>query len=230
VTALHRAPIVVSLSRRINVANVIAGIEIPDSKLAKAATELVRDCESALLFHHSLRVYTWGSLRGRHRGWKFDAELLYLGAMFHDVGLTEKYRSPTNRFEVDSANTAREFLREHGLAPQAIDLVWDAIALHTTPEIPWHKKPEVALVTAGVELDVMGLGFDEIPDDVKALVLAAHPRTDFKTQIVQAFADGFRHKPESTFGTVNADVLEKTEPGFQRPSFCALIAASRFRD
>lgn len=208
----------------------IAGVRIPDSKLAAAVTEFVRDCESPLLFHHSLRVYLWGTLRGRHRGWKFDPELLYLGAMFHDVGLTERHRSAEHRFEIDSANAARDFLRQHGLAAPSVDLVWDAIALHTTPEIPWHKQPEVALVTAGVELDVMGLGFDEVSADVKSLVLAAHPRPNFKSQIIQAFAEGFRRKPESTFGTVNADVLAKTEPGFKRVDFCELIAASRFQD
>jgi hypothetical protein len=208
----------------------VAGIRIPDSKLAKAATEFVRDCESDLLFDHCVRVFLWGALRGKHRGWKFDPELLFLGAMFHDVGLTAKHRSASNRFEIDSANAARDFLCQHGVAAEVIGLVWDAIALHTTPEIPWHKQTEVALVTAGVELDVMGMGFDEVPDDVKSLVLAAHPRKDFKTHIIRAFADGFRHKPESTFGTVNADVLAKTEPGFARQDFCALIAGSRFQN
>ncbi len=208
----------------------IASVKIPDSRLAREATEFVRECESPLLFHHSNRVYLWGTLRGRHRGWKFDPELLYLGAMFHDVGLTPKHRSPSDRFELDSANAARRFLEAHGVAEAVIDLVWDAIALHTTPEIPWHKKPEVALVTAGVELDVLGLGFDEVPADVKARVLAAHPRRSFKTEIVAAFADGFKHKPESTFGTVNADVLEKMVPGFKRQNFCEIIAASRFAE
>jgi len=208
----------------------IANVKIPDSKLARQATELVRDCESDLLFHHSTRVYLWGSLRGRHRGWRFDPELVYLGAMFHDVGLTEKHRTATDRFELDSANAARRFLQSHGLPEGSIDLVWDAIALHTTPEIPWHKKPEVALVTAGVELDVLGFGFDEVPADVKAQVLAAHPRRNFKTEIVRAFADGFQHKPESTFGTVNADVLAKLVPGFRRQNFCEIIAASRFEE
>jgi hypothetical protein len=208
----------------------VAAVRIPDGKLAREATEFVRDCETALLFHHSVRVYLWGTLRGRHRGWKFDPELLFLGAMFHDVGLTEKHRSATDRFELDSANAARKFLQAHGVPENSVELVWDAIALHTTPEIPWQKKPEVALVTAGVELDVLGLGFDEVPDEIKAQVLQAHPRPNFKSQIVQAFADGFRHKPQSTFGTVNADVLDKMVPGFKRVNFCDLIAASRFKE
>ena len=170
-----------------------------------------------------------GNIRGEHRGWKFDPELLYLGAMFHDVGLTEKHRTATDRFEIDSDHAAKKFLRSHGVPDGSVELVWDAIALHTTPEIPWHKRPEIALVTAGVELDVLGLGFDEVPDAVKSQVLAAHPRRSMKTEIVQAFADGFRHRPESTFGTVNADVLEKLEPGFERQNVCQIIATSRSR-
>jgi hypothetical protein len=208
----------------------IGSVRIPDTKLTREATEFVRDCESPLLFHHSIRVFLWGSLRGQHRGWQFDPELLYLGAMFHDVGLTKAHRSVEHRFELDSANAARKFLHAHDVPDRAVELVWDAIALHTTPEIPWHKPPEVALVTAGVELDVMGLGYDEVPDDVKAQVLAAYPRRNFKHEIVRAFAEGFQHKPDSTFGTVNADVLEKMVPGFVRQNFCELIAASRFAE
>jgi HD domain len=208
----------------------IAGISIPDSSLAAKATELVRDTESDLLFHHSLRVYLFGSLQGRRLGLKYDPELLYIGAMFHDMGLTEKFRSPDERFEVDSANTARRFLEQHGVPEASIDLVWDAIALHTTPGIPKWKKPEVALVTAGVELDVMGLGYDDVPADARDQVLAALPRVDFKRRIVQAFAHGFAYRPQTTFGTVNADVLEKLSPGYVRANFCEMIAASPFKD
>ena len=100
------------------------------------------------------------------------------------MGLTEKYRSPDERFEVDGANAARRFLGPHGVPEAAIDVVWDAIALHTTPGIPKWKKPEVALVTAGVELDVLGLGYDDVPADAREQVLAAFPRVDFKRRIV----------------------------------------------
>ena len=104
--------------------------------------------------------------------------------------------------------------------------MWDAIALHTTPEIPWHKRPEIALVTGGVEADVLGDGLGEIPAGDRDAVLAAYPRTDFRRGIVQAFRDGFAHKPATTFGTMNADVLERTLPGYRRPNFCDLIAAN----
>src|SRR3954452_9272460 len=178
----------------------VAGIRIPDSKLAREATELLREHGTPLLFAHSLRVYLFGALRGRHRDLKVDRELLYIGAVFHDLGLTPKYRSPDHRFEVDSANAARDFLRANGIDEESAGVVWDAIALHTTPEIPWHKRPEIALVNGGAAADVVGVGLDEIPIGDRDAVLAAYPRGDFKRGIVQAFADGFADKPATVFG------------------------------
>lgn len=207
-------------------AEIVAGIRIPDSKLATEATELLREYGTPLLFAHSLRVYLFGALRGRHRGLKVDHELLYFGAVFHDLGLTPKFRSPDHRFEIDSANAARNFLRTNGMDDVAMETVWDAIALHTTPEIPWHKRPEVALVQGGVEVDVLGDGLSEIPSGDRDAVLAAYPRIDFARGIVQAFSDGFAYKPETTFGTMNTDVLERTIEGYRRTNFCDLIAAN----
>jgi hypothetical protein len=191
-----------------------------------AAPALPREHGTALLFAHSLRVYLFGAIRGRHRGLTFDPELLYFGAVFHDLGLTATYRSQSHRFEIDSANAARDFLRANGIDEAAVGVVWDAIALHTTPEIPWHKQPEIALVTGGVEADVLGDGLSEIQAADRDAILAAYPRIDFKRGIVQAFADGFAYKPATTFGTMNTDVLERTLPGYRRPNFCDLIAAN----
>jgi HD domain len=208
----------------------IAGIQIPDSKLANAARELVPDTESPLLYNHSTRVFYFGALAGVRKKLKFDPELLYIGAMFHDMGLTKKYRSATERFEVDSANTAREFLRQHGIDEASIDIVWDAIALHTTPGIPQHKKPVVALVTAGVETDVLGIGYHDLSEDEREAVVAAHPREEhFKEEIIHAFHDGFCHKPDTTFGTVNDDVLALLDPKFKRANFCSIILNSDWR-
>src|SRR3979411_3388022 len=97
----------------------VAGIKIPDSKMARDLTQLIRDTESDLLFHHSTRVYLFGALTGKRKGLKFDAELLYVGAMFHDIGLTEAYRHSQLHFEVDGANAAREFLRGYGVTQDA---------------------------------------------------------------------------------------------------------------
>jgi hypothetical protein len=205
---------------------IVAGIRIPDSKLAREATALLREYGTPLLLAHSLRVYLFGAIRGRHRGLTVDHELLYIGAVFHDLGLTAKYRSPNHRFEVDGANAARDFLRANGIDEAKAGVVWDAIALHTTPEVPWHKRPEIALVTGGVEADVLGDGLDEIPAGDLVAVLAAYPRLDFKRGIVRAFSDCFAHKPATTFGTMNSDVLERTLSGYRRTNFCDLIAAN----
>jgi hypothetical protein len=206
----------------------IAGITIPDSSLARETTEFVRDIESDLLYHHSLRVFVFGSLQGRRRELAYDPELLYVGAMFHDVGLVEGHRSAHDRFEVDGANAARDFLAQRGVPAEAVRVVWDAIALHTTPGIPEHKEPEVALVTAGVELDVLGLGYHDITDAQRDEVLSALPRVNFKREIIEAFGAGLAHRPETAFGNVKADVLERTLPGYQRPNFCEAILATPF--
>jgi hypothetical protein len=205
----------------------IAGVVIPDSKLAREVTELVRDTEPPLLFHHSSRVYYWGALTGKRRGLHFDPELLYAGAMFHDMGLTPAYASSDKRFEVDSANTARDFLRRHGIDAQDIQTVWTAIALHTTPSIPQYMHPVIALVTAGVEMDVLGIAFSEFTEAEREAVVRAHPRPGrFKEEIIQAFYDGFHHRPETTFGNVNADVLADKDPSFRPENFCRVIRAS----
>src|ERR1700688_1153692 len=162
----------------------IAGIRIPDSKMARDATQLVRDTEPDLLFHHSTRVFLFGALAGERKQLKYDPELLYIGAMFHDMGLVDAYSSEHDRFEVDGANAARDFLKGYGIGEQDIEQVWDSIALHTTPGIPQYKKPVVALVTAGVEMDVLGLAYDEFIDSQRQQVIAVHPReVNFKEGI-----------------------------------------------
>jgi hypothetical protein len=205
----------------------LAGIKVPDSKLAREITEIVRDTESPLLFNHSSRVFYWAALTGARRDLTFDAELLYAGAMFHDMGLTNRYSSPDERFEVDGANTARNFLRDRGISPQDIDIVWTAIALHTTPGIPQHMHPVIALLTSGVEMDVLGIAYAEFSEAQRKAVVQAHPRTTrFKEDIIQAFYDGIRYKPQTTFGNVKADVLADKDPNFVPGNFCSVIRGS----
>src|SRR5882757_81609 len=205
----------------------VPGASVPDSKLAREITELVRDTVSPLLFHHSSRVYHFGALAGKRRGLRFDPELLYAGAMFHDLGLVPRHSSAGERFEVDGANAARNFLRSRGIPQADIDTVWTAIALHTTPGIPAHMHPVVALVTAGVEMDVLGLTYAEYSDAERNAVVNSHPRSkNFKEDIIQAFYDGIKRKPETTFGNVKADVLADKDPAFMRGNFCSVIRQS----
>lgn len=201
----------------------IAGIAIPDSALVREATDYIRDAEDDLLFDHSRRVFLFGALRGNRLGLKPDLELLYVAAMFHDLGLTERYRTSELRFEVDGANAARDFLLERGVDAADARKVWLGIALHTTPGVPQFLDPEIALVIAGVEADVVGIGREELAPEAIDAVTAAHPRPDFKNRILAAFNDGMKHRPDTTFGTMNADVLAHFDPTFERQDFVDLI-------
>ncbi len=185
----------------------IEGVRIPDSKLAGKITELVRDTAPSLLFQHSSRVYYFGALAGRHRGLTCDPELLYAGAMFHDMGLVKAHSSANERFEVDGANVARDFLRGHGISQQDVDLVWTAIALHTTPGIPQHMHPVVALVTAGVEMDVLGLTYPEYSEAER-------------TQVVHAMrtrAPSTSRKTSSKPSTTGSDTSQRPPSATSRP-------------
>ena len=204
----------------------IGGIVIPHTQLVRDATEFVRDVEDDLLFNHSRRVFLFGALQGLRRGLQPDLELLYVGAMFHDVGLTERYRTSTDRFEVDGAHAARDFLTAHGVDKAGADKVWLGIALHTTPGVPEFLDPEVALLQAGVATDVIGIGRESLDPDALAAVTAAHPRPDFKNRIVAAFNDGMKHRPQTTFGTMNDDVLAHFDPTFERTDFVDLIQSN----
>ena len=164
-------------------------------------------------------MFIFGALQGRRRGLQPDLELLYAGAMFHDIGLTDATATRSLRFEVDGANAARDFLSAHGVEKADVDKVWLGIALHTTPGVPEFLAPETALVTAGVETDVLGIGRDDLPPEALEAVTAAHPRPEFKRQILAAFNDGMKHRPQTTFGTCNADVLERFDPTFTRDNF-----------
>lgn len=203
-----------------------AGVRVPDSRLAREATELVRDSTDELIYHHSRRVYFFGSLQGARQKLSFDPELLYVAAMFHDLGLNEPFHASGRRFEVDSADEARRFLEAHQVPQDGVRRVWTAIALHTTPGIPAYMEPEVALVTAGVEYDVLGIGYHDLDAADRAAVVAVHPRPDFKKRILAAFTDGVRPKPQTTFGNVKADVLAHYVPGFERGDFVRTILDS----
>ncbi|CAL2056483.1 MULTISPECIES: HD domain-containing protein [Streptomyces] len=201
----------------------IAGITVPDTQLVREATDLVRDAADETIFHHSRRVYLWGSLKAAARGLDVDPELAYVGGLFHDLGLTASYATKDRRFELDGAETARAFLLDHGRSEREAREVWLAIALHTTPEVPLQLSPEIAVVTLGVETDVLGLGLTEITERQRAEVLAAHPRPDFKNRILKAFYDGMADRPDTTFGTMNDDVLAHFDASFRRKDFVEII-------
>jgi hypothetical protein len=208
----------------------LVGVKIPDSSIARDITQLIRDTESDMLFQHSRRVYLWAALLGQRKGLKFDPELLYAAAMFHDIGITPHYHESQLRFEVDGANAARDFLRGRGIAESDIEKVWLAIALHTTPGIPEHMHPEIFLVQAGAGMDMAGREYEAFTDQERAAVLAAcPPGHDFAHEVIDTFYQGLKHRPGSTFGTFNDDFLAFKDPAFQRANLCSIILNSPWR-
>jgi len=209
---------------------VIAGIKMPDSAIARQATDLLREHGSELLYNHSLRTFLFASLNGQQNSIRYDAELLYVSAAFHDLGLTTHYRSEDKRFEIDGADAARDFLKSHGIAPQMLQLVWDAIALHTSPGIAEYKEPEVALLNYGVALDVVGRGYDRLSEKDREDIIRQFPRHGFKKNVIPTFFEGFKHKPHTTYGSINADICACMMLDYQRKDFCESILQSPWRE
>ncbi len=207
----------------------VAGITIPDSKLARQATELAREASSPMMFNHVMRSYFFGELLAGKRGIKHDAELVYLATVLHDLGLTAKFQGPF-RFEVDGANAAREFLKSRGVPAEKTALVWDAIALHSTPGIALHKEPEVVVAALGIGVDVPGFGAGELPASALAQVVAAYPRMRFKTAFMDDLIEITRRKPQVTFGSFLVEVGYRHVPGFSSPNFCDLMAGAPFAE
>jgi HD domain len=175
-------------------------------------------------------VYLFAAEQGRQQTLRFDPELLYVAAAFHDLGLLKKFSSENERFEVDGANAARQFLASHNVPEGQVETVWQAIALHTTPGVTHYMRPEVALLNSGVLLDVLGKGFDQFPPDLRDEIVARYPRRNFKQDFIKAYFAGFANKPWTTYGTVNASICERFIPGYKTPNSVDVMAASPFPD
>jgi hypothetical protein len=203
---------------------------VPDTQLTREATGLLREFSTPLLFNHSHRVFFWANELGRQTGKKFDAELVFICAAFHDLGLLKKFSSATDRFEVDSANAVRQFLEHRGVPTARIQTAWDAISLHTTPGIAAYKPLEVELLYNGVGLDVLGIGYETFPEHLRTRVVAQYPRVNFKQDIAKAFLEGFEHKTQSTEGTCNEDICSHFIRNYQRSNFYEQIQNSPFQN
>jgi hypothetical protein len=203
---------------------------VPDSKLTREATGLLREFSTPLLFNHSHRVFFWANEQGLQAGQKFDVELLFVCAAFHDLGLLKKFSSESDRFEVDGANAVRQFLEHHGVLDTRIQTAWDAIALHTTPGIAAYKAIEVELLYNGVGLDVLGIGYEEFPKDIREKVVADYPRIDFKHGIAKAFLVGFEHKTATTEASCNEDICSHFLRNYKRSNFYDQIQNSPFQN
>src|ERR1700728_1214442 len=204
-----------------------AGIKVPDTVLVRDAVDLSRSLLEPFLFNHVMRSWLFGVLLSEGAEHAPDAELLAVAATLHDLGLTERHAAE-NRFEVDGANAARAFLKDRGISAHQMQLVWDAIALHTTPTLALHKEPEVVMVHSGIAVDVLGVGLDRIPQDKQRAILSAFPRLAFKTQFKGCLCSVVRQKPMTTIDNILRDFGIRYVEGFALPNFADLVANAPF--
>jgi hypothetical protein len=208
---------------------VLAGIKVPDTVLVRDAIDLSRSASEPFLFNHVMRSWLFGILLSEGAKPAPDPELLAVSAVLHDLGLTDRYTAE-NRFEVDGANAARAFLKDRGISTQQTQVVWDAIALHTTPSIALHKEPEVVMTHSGITVDVIGIGLDRIPQDKLRAVLTEFPRLVFKNRFKERLCSVVRRKPATSFDNVLRDFGSRYIEGFTAPSFADLFANAPFSE
>ncbi|WP_235619275.1 HD domain-containing protein [Embleya scabrispora] len=209
---------------------VVAGVRIPDSELARAAVAFARRVSSATLFNHVMRTYLYGSLLFDRRGVRYDRELAFVAAVLHDLGLVKAYQTPHEPFEVDGADAARTFLRERRMPAARVEVVWDAIALHTNPGVASRKRPEIGMVCVGSGLDFTGNGIQGLPSDALTEILSVFPRAGFKQDALENILSLCRTKPMSVLMHPFAEVGRRHLSGFPVPTVEDLLLAAPFEE
>lgn len=208
---------------------VLAGIKVVDTSLVRDAVELARNSSEPYLFNHVMRSWLFSVLFAEEARPAPDPELLAVSAILHDLGLTDRY-SAQERFEVDGANAARSFLNERNIAAHRIQLVWDAIALHTTRSIALHKEPEVVMVHSGIFVDVIGAGLELIPQDKLRAILAEFPRVSMKKQFLEDLCGVIRRKPATSYDNSLRDIGTRYVKGYTAPSTADLLENAPFAE
>lgn len=206
---------------------VLAGMKVVDTPLVHDAMELARSSSEPYLFNHVMRSWLFAVVIAEDAKPAPDPELLALSGILHDLGLTDRYGAQ-ERFEVDGANAARSFLKERGIPAHQIQLVWDAIALHTTRSIALHKESEVAVIHAGIAIDVIGAGLDLIPQDKVRAILSEFPRLSMKKQFLECLCGVVRRKPATTYDNTLRDLGTRYVKGYTAPSVADLFENAPF--
>lgn len=207
----------------------LANIELIDSALVRESIELAKTHSSLYLFNHVMRSWLFAVCIDQRTTLRADPELLAIATILHDLGLTASFAGQA-RFEVDGANAARTFLQGRGLKQEDIQLVWDAIALHTTRSIALHKEPEVAMCHSGIAVDVVGLGFDLVEPRILSDILDAYPRLSMKKEFEECLCQTVREKPETTYDNFLSDMGDRYVPGYAPPSFADYLRQAPFAE
>lgn len=204
-------------------------MNFPDTEICLAARDLAKEHSPEFLFNHVMRTYAFGNAAGAAQGAEYDAEMLFLGCVLHDLGLVDRFIAD-GRFEVDGADAAADFLSRKGYPDKKIAVIWDAIALHATLQIPQRKQPEIALVQLGAGVDIGAIPKDVLTPDVIEQILAEYPRLGFKQAMLQSMAEVVRRKPMTGIINLMGEVGREMVEGYPAPTFCQVVHGAQFDD
>ena len=208
---------------------VIAGVSVPESPLVTAAIEYARRLSEPYLFNHAMRSWLFAEMIGHTKGIEYDREVVAIGTILHDIGLTAGAAGP-NRFEVNGANAALSFIAGRGLTDRRAQLIWDLIALNSTPSLALHKEREVAVGTMGIGLDYGGFGFELIPSADMTSILNAFPRLKMKDKFAETCCRLVKAKPETSSDNFLRDFGERFVPGYKPVSTVDLLMNAPFEE
>jgi HD domain len=208
---------------------VLGGITVIDTPLVTRAMDYARRHSEPYLFNHVVRSWLFAVRLGQLQGVPHDPEVVAVGTLLHDLGLTNSFTGP-RRFEIEGADAARTFAREQGLDDRRVQLIWDTVALNSTPSIALHKEADVALCTAGIVLDFGGPQYDQIPPNEMKSILGEFPRLQMKQRFVDSVCHLVKTRPETTYDNFARDFGERFVPGYQRPSSVDFLLNAPFEE
>ena len=224
-TATADAPI----SPQSSSTRLIAGVSVSDTPLVAAVVEYAQRLSEPYLFNHAMRSWLFAEAVGRIKGINYDREVVAIGTVLHDIGLTAGVSGP-NRFEVNGADAALSFIRGKGLSDRRAQLVWDLVALNSTVSIALHKEPEVAVGTMGIGLDYAGFGVQALPAGELDRIVSAFPRLKMKRAFANTCCRLVTEKPETSYDNFLRDFGERFVPGYKTVSTVDLLMNAPFEE
>jgi hypothetical protein len=207
----------------------LAGVTVPDTPAISRAIELARERSELYLFNHAMRSWLFAVILAQLKQTTHDGEVLAVTTILHDIGLSESFDGPL-RFEVEGANAARTFARNEGIDERRAQLIWDGVALNSTPSISLYKETEVALCTGGIGLDWGGFGYEAIPESQVAAIVEVFPRLEMKQQFTRAVCRIVETRPATTYDNFARDFGERFVPGYKRVSTVDYLLNSPFKE
>ena len=221
------APAETFVNRGPSKTRLIAGVSVPDGPLITAVIEYAQRLSEPYLFNHAIRSWLFAEAIGRIKKIDYDREVVAIGTILHDIGLTASVSGP-NRFEVNGADAAMSFIKGKGVSDRRAQLIWDTVALNSTPSLALHKEPEVAVATMGIGLDYGGFGIEAIPTADVERILSAFPRLKMKQQFAETCCRLVTNKPETSHDNFLRDFGERFVPGYKAVSTVDLLMNAPF--